>query len=51
MYEEQVVCKYFQLNEQDIEKLTTVTFCKPDEFLHLFIVNNEQLENYLVFLI
>ena len=49
--EEMNICKYFQLSESEIEKLTTVTFCKPDEFLHLFVVNNEQLENYLVFLI
>jgi hypothetical protein len=34
-----------------LEKLTTITFSKPDEFLHLFVVNNEYLENYLVFLI
>jgi hypothetical protein len=43
--------RYFELSESDIEKLTSITFSKPDEFLHLFVVNNEYLENYLVFLI
>lgn len=41
------ICQYFKLTDADIEKITSITFGKPDEFLHLFVVNNEYLENYL----
>lgn len=39
------------LNEQNIDQLTSVTFKKPDEFLRLFLVNNDDLENFLNFLL
>ena len=45
------VCQYFKLTDDAIETLIQTTFSKPDEFLHLFVVNNEYLENYLKFLI
>lgn len=39
------------MTDDAIETLIQTTFSKPDEFLHLFVVNNEYLENYLKFLI
>jgi hypothetical protein len=38
-------------SEENIEELTSVTFKKPDEFLRLFLVNNDDLENFLNFLL
>lgn len=49
--EELKITQYFALTEDEIEKILSITFGKPDEFLHLFVVNSEYLENYLVFLI
>ena len=31
--------------------MTTITFKKPDEFLRLFLINNDDLENFLNFLL
>lgn len=48
--EETEILKYLKLGEKDWERLPTVLFPKPDEFLHLFVVNNDHLEKFLNFL-
>ncbi|CAK82335.1 unnamed protein product (macronuclear) [Paramecium tetraurelia] len=49
--EELKVWRYFNLSDEEIKKVFSITFGKPDEFLHLFVVNDEYLESYLKFLI
>jgi hypothetical protein len=35
---------------EDLEVVTTITFKKPDEYFRLFMSNNDDLENFLVYL-
>lgn len=48
--EESGLLSYLKLAEKDWERLPMISFPKPDEFLHLFVVNNDHLEKFLVFL-
>ena len=48
--EEKELLVFLKLGENDWERLGGVNFPKPDEFLHLFVVNNEHLAKYLNFL-
>ncbi|CAK57987.1 unnamed protein product (macronuclear) [Paramecium tetraurelia] len=49
--EQQKVWKYFNLNNDQLANIYSITFCKPDEFLHIFGGYNSYLERYLRFLI
>ncbi len=41
-----------QINFTDeLETLSIITFKKPDEYFRLFLVNNQDLENFLLYLI
>lgn len=48
--EEKDVLQFLKMTEKDWERLPTILFPKPDEFLHLFVVNNDHLEKFLNFL-
>ena len=47
--DEKKVLNYLKVLEKD-DKLVTITFRNPDEFLHLFVFNTDELKQYLEFL-
>lgn len=49
--EEREVIKYFNIPETDYPKISEITYPKPDEFFHFFVVQtDEKLEDFLKFL-
>ena len=49
--EEKSVLEQLNFSPQDLQSLTVITFKKPDEFFRLFLVNNQDLEDFLVYLV
>lgn len=41
----------FNYNDDGLENLSVITFKKPDEYFRLFLVNNQDLEDFLNYLI
>ena len=48
---EKEVLKQLNLQESEWESFFSMDFPKPNEYFHLFVQNQDQLENYLNFLI
>jgi hypothetical protein len=48
---EKNVLKFLNLREEDWQTFFQKNFPKPNEYFHLFVQNQDQLENYLNFLI
>lgn len=47
--QDQIVLEYLNINKES-ENVAQLTLRKPDEYLHLFVVNSIHLEKYLLFL-
>ena len=49
--DERTVLEQLNFNMDEMQSLSIITFKKPDEYFRLFLLNNEDLQNFLTYLI